>query len=55
MKQKKDTLFIYGRHASLEVLKNKKRKIHEVFILEELFDLKKMIMKHLKTLKKKAP
>ncbi len=54
MKQKKDTLFIYGRHASLEVLKNKKRKIHEVFILEELFDLKKMIMKHLKTLKKKT-
>ena len=41
MKQKRDTLFIYGRHASLEVLKNKKRKIHEVFILEELFDLKK--------------
>ena len=54
MKQKKDTLFIYGRHASLEVLKNKKRKIHEVFILEELFDLKQMIMKDLETLNKKV-
>ena len=41
MRQKRDTLFIYGRNASLEVLKNKKRKIHEVFILEELFDYKK--------------
>ena len=54
MKQKKDTLFIYGRHASLEVLKNKKRKIHEVFILEELFDLKQMIMKDLEALNKKV-
>ena len=26
MKKEKDTLFIYGRHAALEALKNKKKK-----------------------------
>ena len=52
MKKKRDTLFIYGKHAALEVLKNKKRKIHEVFILEELFDFKKIIIKHLKAFNK---
>jgi 23S rRNA (guanosine2251-2'-O)-methyltransferase len=35
-------------------LKNKKRKIHEVFILEELFDVKKKIINHLKALNKKV-